>query len=234
MKEQFVFENSATRFIGFLGRLINFLEDVVDDAYCRTVYVPRMRLYDYIVPEEVVVEPVDCMYDPIDSINIFKEHWMIDRVVVGHGSIDYRELYNFIHIAYSHTLHYKMKEYSIKSRSMGGEYFLAVLFDGRAFIVEGEKDHVTLPSIPHCLSAHTHPSPTPYPSKRDIETIINMMVNRGLMHVIETTGYSLYVYRVKPLSEEDVITLRLIEGEKDYRRIIDLFKNIKSLRIVMQ
>jgi len=234
LREQVVFENNSTRYIAYLSRLVNLVEDIVDDAYCSSTYIGGLSLYDYSVPDRVYLEPIDCVYDPVESLEVFSSQWEIDNVFIGRGSIDYRELYRLVYNVYRSTLHYKMKEYSVKSSSLSREYYLAVLFNGKAFIVEGERDRVALPVIPHCVSAHTHPTNHPYPSKHDIESIINMMVNRGLLHAIETTSHTLYVYRVKPLCEEDIVKLRLIEGERDYRRVADLFKSIESLRIVLE
>lgn len=233
MKEQFFIENSNTRYIGFLSRFINFLEDVLDDAWCEDIFVDK-NIYDKrpIVPSIVVVEPYNCSYDPGESIKIFSRQWDIDvDVTIGKGYYSINEMYFLIPSIYVETLHYLMKSYASKTIVNKREYFLAVLFNGRGYLVEGDINRVKIPFIPHCISAHTHPSNMPIPSKHDMQMILHMMLNRGFLHVIETVGSSLYIYRVRPLSENDLIKLRSIESMNNYREVINIFKTIDSIRL---
>ncbi len=227
-------DNNGTRYLGFLARFINFLEDVVDDAWCEDVFVDR-SIYDRRpdLPNTIAIEPYRCSYDPLESIRVFSSQWDIDEesIVIGRGYYSLNELYYLVPNIYTETLHYLMKSYAGKTIASRREYFLAVLFNGRGFLVEGEIDHVRIPFIPHCISSHTHPSRIPIPSKRDIKMILYMMINRGFLHVIETIGSSLYIYRVKPLTEDDLVKLRSIEHLNDYREVISVFKSIDSIRI---
>ncbi len=234
LREQILIDNNNTRYIGFLSRFINFLEDVLDDAWCEDIFIDK-SIYSNrpIIPNTIEIEPYKCSYDPLESISVFSSQWDIDEIsiTIGKGYYSLNELYFLIPSIYIETLHYLMKSYSSKTITSKKEYFLAILFNGKGFLVEGEVDRVRIPFIPHCLSSHTHPSHMPIPSKRDIEMILYMMLNRGFLHVIETVGASLYIYRVKPLSENDLVKLRSIESLNNYRDVINVFKTIESVRI---
>jgi len=233
LKEQRIVENSNTKYIGFLSRFINFLEDVLDDAWCEDIFVDK-SIYDSrpIIPGTIEVEPYRCSYEPEESIRVFSGQWDIDiDITIGKGYYSLNELYFLIPSIYVETLHYLMKSYASKTIANKREYFLAILFNGKGFLVEGEVNRVRIPFVPHCLSSHTHPSHMPVPSKGDIEMILYMMLNRGFLHVIETVGASLYIYRVRPLSEDDLVKLRSIESLNNYRDVISVFKSIESVRL---
>ncbi len=228
-----ILENSSTKYIGFLSRFINFLEDVLDDAWCEDIFVDK-NIYDNrpIIPSTIEIDPYKCSYEPEESIKIFSSQWDIDvDIAIGKGYYSLNELYFLIPSIYVESLHYLMKNYASKTMINEREYFLAILFNGKGFLVEGEVDHVRIPFIRHCLSSHTHPSHLPIPSKRDIEAVLYMMLNRGFLHVIETVGTSLYIYRIKPLSEDDLIKLRSMESLNNYRDFMSVFKSIESVRI---
>ncbi len=229
-------DDHVTKYLGFLCRLTNFFEDVVDDAFCDTLFISSIDPYSQEIPNTIEVYPLNCKYDPMDSIKLFSEQWDLDNIVFTIGfsaSMPYTKLYDIVKTVYTHTLHYRMKEYSLKSIRDRREYFLALLFNGKAFVVEGGVDRVIIPHIRHCISAHTHPSTIPYPSKHDVETIIRLLIDRGLLHAIETIGNSLYIYRVGAISEDGLIALRRIEGLSDLNEIMKVVKSIDNLEIAI-
>lgn len=205
-----VFSNTESKYIGFLCRVVNLLEDVQEDAECSDIYVTLDELYRY----RVVIEPVDCKYSIRESIDIFSEQHRVDNISIsdtGHGYISFTNLYDFIIDKYRETLHSYIQQFISKTINTSHEYFLAVLFNGNCLILEGEKNRVTIPRIYNCLSAHTHPSNIPYPSPRDIDEIIEIFINRGIGHIIVAKLGSLVIYRTKPLTDaelEIVIDLR--------------------------
>lgn len=226
-KEQFVFENNSTRVIAFYSRLVNFIEDLIDDAYCRTVYVDGLEDNG----SNITIEPVECLYDFRESIELFSNEWSIDNVVLGKGSHDYRVLYSLIKDKYLETLHYVMKNYASKTCVKRKEYFLAVTFTGKAVILEGEPDRVRIPLFNQCFSAHTHPSVRAVPSKHDLVTIMNILLNRGIGHAIETPSETLVIYRTAPLTEEDILILRRIEKENNLENITEILRNIPRIKM---
>lgn len=226
-KEQFVFENSSTRVIAFYSRLVNFIEDLIDDAYCKTVYVSGLEDSD----GNITIEPVECLYDFHESIELFSNEWNIDNVVLGKGVHDYRILYSLVKDKYLETLHYIMKNYASKTYVSRKEYFLAVTFTGKAIVLEGEPEKVRIPLFNQCFSAHTHPSARAIPSKHDLVTIMNIMLNRGIGHAIETPSETLVIYRTAPLTEEDILVLRRIEREDSLENIIRMLRSIPRIEM---
>jgi len=220
-----VFRNEYTERLGFLCRAVNFLEDVYEDAECDDLLV-RVE-----GSEGIELEPVNCKYSVLESIEVFRNQHGLESVALGSGTVSYRALYDRVFETYLKGLHSLTLNLLVRSRTTGYEYYMGVLFDGRAFILEGEKDRVTLPSMPQCFSAHTHPGITPLPSTADLKTIAQMLLSRGVGHVISSFGGNLAVYRIQPLSEEDFEVLR--EAERlNPLNALKLLEKLKSIKVV--
>ncbi len=123
-----------------------------------------------------------------------------------------------------------MLELAGRTLSSGYEYYLGILFNGSAFILEGEKDHVTLPGIKHCFSAHTHPSQIPVPSSMDLKMITRLLIDRGIGHVVVASTSSLAIYRVKPLTLEDLEYLKTLNYTDPVKALQGL-SHTSSIRI---
>jgi len=222
-REQIIIENHDAKEIAFLSRLINMIEDVIDDAECRTVYINRGIVEGH--EDKVIIEPIECSYDPSESIEIFSKRWNIDNALIGKGDYDYKILYSLIPRKYMSSLHYLLRTYLAKSLSLGHEYYLAVLFDGKAVLLEGERYRIVIPYINHCLSAHTHPTSHSIPSVNDLRTILAVLINRGLLHSIEAVNSTLLIYRKAPLTINELMILRKIERTEDP---LEAFRLLKS------
>ena len=205
--------------IGLLCRLVNFAEDVVEDAECKDLLVSLDH------PEEIAIEPVECRYSIRESTEIYGEHHRLENIVLGSGDKSFRELYNYIVEAYRTTLHSRFLNTIAKLRGWKTEYYLGILFDGTMFIAEGRKDHISLPGIPQCFSAHTHPEPYPLPSSTDLKMITRLLLDRGIGHAVVAMGSTLVIYRVKPLTLSDYEVLQGI----DYRDPVNALREISRL-----
>ncbi|MEM0100296.1 MAG: hypothetical protein QXG50_04890 [Desulfurococcaceae archaeon] len=226
LKYQNLLDNEDTRMIGFLCRVVNFLEDVLEDAECREIYVEQHRLRG----KTVEFKAVECKYDVTESARLFSEVHDL-RVIEGEGNISLSQLYDYIVDYYSATLHRDLKQYAFKTLESGIEYYLGVLFNGEGFLIEGEVGKVIVPNMPQCLSAHTHPSHHPTPSLRDIKTINQLLVNRGIAHIVETVGRSLAIYRKGPISLDDYEALLNLEKKSDVLKILHETNMIKILKL---
>ncbi|ADI31800.1 hypothetical protein [Staphylothermus hellenicus] len=227
-KYQRIIENKNTRLIAFYSRLINFLEDILEDAECDNVYV---SLPKNSFSTTVFVEGSNCRYDLLDSINVFAGKYDL-QADIGRGNIGLASLYYKVIDEYKRSLHYMMKELAVKSLVNHIEFYLGILFNGKAFLVEGEEDRVVLPSIPQCFSSHTHPSRIPIPSRADLKTIIRLFLDRGLAHAIETVGSTLVIYRTGPLTIDDLDIVRDVEKSNNIIEALKLLSstdNIKTL-----
>lgn len=215
-----ILSNRDTKTIGFLCRVVNFLEDVHEDADCKEILVDRYKLSEMIV----AFKAIDCKYDVAESARIFSEIHDL-KVAKGEGDTSLSQLYDHIVDYYVATLHRELKQYAFKTLESGVEYYLGVLFNGEGFLVEGEKDKVIVPNIPQCLSAHTHPSFYPVPSSRDVKMINQLLVNRGIAHAVETVNKSLVIYRKKPISLKDYEVLLNLE------KINNVVKALREMNI---
>ncbi len=225
IKHQRIIEDESTRKIGFLSRLVNFLEDVYEDAECADLYYTITSIEE----ESVIVEGVDCNYPLSESIDVFMDKYDL-YAEEGIGRKHYTELYDEVVRVYKSTLHYTMKNYAARSLQKHVEYYLGILFSGKAFLVEGEGDKVIIPGgLNQCFAAHTHPSNLPIPSQADVRSITNLFLDRGIGHVIETVGPSLAIYRRAPLSIEDLEVLKTLDR---YRSIDELFRALGSLKSI--
>jgi len=221
-KYHVVFQNKYTERIGFLCRAINLLEDVLEDAECADLKVALSG-------EVLIVEPVKCTYDIRESVELFRDQHNVETVVIGAGEKSYRELYDEVIATYVAGLHSMMLELSGKTRERGVEYYMGVLFSGQGFIVEGERDRVRVPGIAQCVAAHTHPTPHPIPSANDLKSITNLMLSRGIGHIIVGYSASLAIYRVSPLTERDLEILNEIQSREPAKAL----KALSSCRSIM-
>lgn len=226
-KFQRAVENEATMRIGFYGRVINFLEDLLEDAECEEVYVDIVSVDE----EYIVVEGSNCSYPIEESIEVFQDKYDL-YAEPGSASTPLASLYREVVSTYRNTLHYDMKQFAARSMRTGLEYYLGILFNGKAFIIEGEENRVIMPGIrTQCFSAHTHPSNLPIPSRQDIHTIIELFINRGIGHVIETISTGLAIYRIRPIDIDDLEKLKIIETIKDPVRALRELSSVKSIVI---
>lgn len=225
-KYQAIIKNNHTEKIAFLARTINFLEDVLEDAECEEILIDSHELENY----TVIVDGIKCRYDLLESINVFSEKHNVPATI-GKGDTSLRTLYEEIIDYYRETLHYKMKEYATKTIATRHEYYLGILFNGKAFLIEGEEDKVLLPRIPQCLSAHTHPSNIPIPSKQDLKTVTQLFTDRGIGHIIETIGASLAIYRVAPITIDDLEIFKQLENTNDIIKALNNLTKKTPIRL---
>ncbi len=229
-KYQQIIDNKDTFIIGFLSRLVNFLEDIIDDSECEDVYV--WFNMDDPLSENIFVEGVNCLYDIEESINVFSPNYNL-VAVKGRGEYSLSELYNMVIDKYKSRLHYIMKDLAGKSFITRREYYLGILFNGKAFLIEGERDKVLLPgNIPQCFSAHTHPSQIPVPSRADLKTINRLFVDRGIGHAIETVGTSMVIYRVSPITLNDLEIIRDAERIHNPVKALSMLTSTQHIRVM--
>ncbi|MEM4532355.1 MAG: hypothetical protein QXU89_01705 [Desulfurococcaceae archaeon] len=224
-----VFRNNDSEHIAFLCRVINFIEDVYEDSECSDIKVSLNELNSF----KVVLTPFNCKYSIRDSIDIFSKLHNVERIEIDYDRIDsisYNYIYDYAINRYRETLHYQMLRYLTRTITNGYEYYLGVLFNGDCFILEGEKNRVTAPRIPQCISAHTHLSNYPYPSPRDIDEIIEIFIERGLGHVIVAKTKSMAIYRIKPLTDIDLESIKELKNS-DLKKLIEYLNKTNIAKI---
>lgn len=202
VKKHIISQTGFSKEIGLLCRLILFLEDVVEDSQCEDIYVENKGFDGF------VLKPFNCIYSVNDSMSLFRDRYNIDKISLGDANTSYKTLYDRVIEVYVENLHPKIKRLSKKTHHSGVEFFAGVTFDGKFFLLEGEKGLVKIPVFPHCLSIHTHPSLHPIPSREDFKSIAKLLIDRGIGHVITAGLSSIAIYRVKPLTVDDYEALR--------------------------
>jgi len=218
LKYQRIIENDDTFKMGFICRSILLIEDIMEDAYCENLRV-KMDLDEY----KLIVEPVNCRYDVRESIDVFSGQHDVLNVEIGYGEYYYNYLYEKLIDMYRLKLHQYLRSLVWKTVLTGVEYYMGLLFNGKAFIVEGEYGYVKIPRLNLCLAAHTHPSKYAIPSSVDLESMIELILDRGIGFIIVSFERSLAIYRVKPLSID----------EFKYVKSIDLEDPVKALREIV-
>ncbi|ADL18795.1 hypothetical protein ASAC_0388 [Acidilobus saccharovorans 345-15] len=103
----------------------------------------------------------------------------------------------------------------------GTEYIIVYTADGRAFVFEGERFRVSLPGLRQSPAVvHTHPAGHCGLSRKDLESGLDLMMDRGLiMGAVTSDRCAAIMYRLGLLEEDDVI------GVKEGR-----IENLRSLR----
>ncbi len=232
-REEILLDNVLTERMAFIARLINFLEDLADDAFCREIYVSEDVLLGGSAPSSITVDAVDCEYDVVESARAFSKEWSINsNVKKGRAEVQLSSLYKYIYELYMNYLHPLMKHYSIKTYAQGVEYCLALLFEGKGVIVEGGRNKVVLPYFKHFLSAHTHPGGRALPSEADLRTMFRLFIDRGFLYSIVAPGSSMIVYRAAPLTEESLdLMSKLVNSGVE--AALNYMKNFKELKTVL-
>lgn len=202
IKKHGVYRTGFSNEIGSLCRLIVFAEDVVEDAECEDLRVKHVN------SDSFILKPIDCNHDVNESILVFKKQYEPLEVILGEASLSYRALYDQVIAKYVESIHPYMKKLFRETFESGVEFLAGVTFDGRFFVLEGGKGSIKIPAIPHCLSIHTHPSLHPIPSIADLKSIMRLLVDRGVGHVIIAGLSSMAIYRVKPLIVEEYEDLK--------------------------
>jgi len=218
LKYQRIIDNDDTFKTGFICRSILLIEDIIEDAYCENLRV-KIDLDEY----KLIVEPVNCRYDIRESISVFSSQHDVSNIEIGLGEYDYSYLYEKLIDMYRLKLHQYVRSMIWKTISTGVEYYMGLLFNGKAFIVEGEVGYVKIPRLNLCLAVHTHPSRHAIPSSIDLESMVELILNRGIGFIIVSSVESLAIYRVKPLGID----------EFEYIKSIDLKDPVKALREIV-
>ncbi len=128
--------------------------------------------------------------------------------------------------------------------SLGNEYFIAVLGDGRLVVLEGWEEKITVPfpkDIEVIITGHTHPKAPCIPSKKDLESTVRLLSNQGIGSIIVSPYCTLCIYRRGPFVEEDYHELiklsRRLSKIENLAEALSILNNatsrLKYIRIIM-
>ncbi|MEM1623285.1 MAG: hypothetical protein QW543_04020 [Sulfolobales archaeon] len=112
----------------------------------------------------------------------------------------------------------ELKYYSYLTSRSRVEYSLLVMKSGDVYIAEGEVDRVSLPYVSDViLEAHTHPISCT-PSGRDVVTTMVRFMEGLYASAVVGPSCVFLVYRVRPLTEEDLVAIRRLPELLERRR----------------
>jgi len=194
--------------LAFYNHLINGLESIIAEYGCSDVGV---TLLDTELPSlEFVVCYSNCDEVPHEGfeLNNILEYGLAKEYTFRYcrEGLHLNDLYSkALDLYLSNVLSY-LHPYSIRTAIEGIEYMLLVLKNGRAVLIEGEKDKVIVPSIKLVASAHTHPKNC-IPSPHDLRSIINILLEGGLGASVVSPNCTLTIFRNGPFTEDDLIAI---------------------------
>jgi len=106
-----------------------------------------------------------------------------------------------------------LRELAYRTDMGMSEYLVAYLSWGEAVILEGERFNINVPLFEEVKVAyHTHPRSACALSKADVESLLSLMVNRGVGGGIATVNCALRIWRRGFLLEDDFIALKRHKG----------------------
>ncbi|MCX8185078.1 MAG: hypothetical protein RMI56_03340 [Sulfolobales archaeon] len=141
------------------------------------------------------------------ELDELRERGVEVRLIDGAGGRSGREL---LEIALSQALEAlsELRQYTYITLQRGIEYSLLVLRSGEVYVAEGGVGRISLPYVEGViLEAHTHPLDCA-PSERDLNTAVTRFMEGLYTAAVVSPLCSTVIYRVSPLSEEDLISLR--------------------------
>jgi hypothetical protein len=183
------------------------LDYITIDISFRTVYVPHTTGKN--------ADILSKLSQKYSSKNI--------RFSEGEGEVHYRDYYEILRDLSIEKLSPFIKQLLDRTRRHGVEHALLLLEDGKILLLEGEREHVTLPEIRCFIFIHTHPSPICFPSKQDIRQAATFFMNNGFLNAIASSQCLFILYRKWLLGEDDILVLKDLES-----RINSIYKKSRN------
>ncbi|MEM4537128.1 MAG: hypothetical protein QXP68_00060 [Thermosphaera sp.] len=216
------FKNYYTIKMSSVFKAILFLEDFKEEAECD-------RLYAEFIGSKLVVNPEKCNSEVFEALNHYSNQYEI-QVETGRVFGEIERFYWKIVELYAEGLRPVLRKELFKSPGSKIEYFLLVSPLGDGVLLEGEMGKVKIPWIESFFTAHTHPEETPTPSFTDLETIVKSLTLRSIGHSIEGYSRGMVIFRIKPLTVEQLFYLKNVK-RGDLLSFIERLNRVDSIRI---
>ncbi len=196
--------------LALYNHLINGLESVMAEYGCGSVSAVLPEIIEPHGFSEVIICYSGCSevpYEGFELDNITRYKLASDYVFKHcHEGWSLNELYSQALDLFLRNIPSFLRSYSIRTALEGIEYMLIVLQNGRAVLLEGEKNKVVIPSVKAVASAHTHPKNC-IPSPHDIRSLTNILLEGGLGASIVSPNCILTIFRKGPFTEDDYLAL---------------------------
>lgn len=206
--------SNITRALALSNNLINGIESLIEDCLCSNAYIGNdFSSVEDLLDGEIEVMLSECNYEPD---NLFELNELLRfnlvrgvHVSIGNSGTDFRKLYGLAAKLCSEKVIPYMRCVSMKTAATRIEYMYIILKNGRAELLEGDVDMVTIPHVDASLMLHTHGYGC-IPSLSDLKTASHVFLDGGLgVGVVSPTCYFL-IFRFGPFTEEDYIALKNI------------------------
>ncbi|MCD6428407.1 MAG: hypothetical protein J7L12_02180 [Desulfurococcales archaeon] len=196
--------------LALYNHLINGLESVIAEYECTDVSVVLPESYESQKLSELIVCYTGCSEAPYEGFELdnIVRYELADRYEFKqcYEGLRLSELYSQALDLYLRNVPSYLRSYSIRTALEGIEYMLVVLQNGRAVLLEGERNKIVIPSVKTVASAHTHPKNC-IPSPHDIRSLTNILLDGGLGASIISPNCILTIFRNGPFTEDDYLAL---------------------------
>ena len=251
MKEIRLIDDYVFKYLAFLSYVISITEFAIADGDCA---LNEAEICD--IPEEAdewlryskaKIKLENCKYK---DIYLPKETEELEEYELGSiklviEGMEYRcikllDLYRKVAQGFTLLARRYLESKLIQTHLSNTEFFLALLRDGRALILEGEERTIKVPKLRIWASAHTHPY-TCIPSAADMETAEDILCDQGIAETIISPLCTLVIFRSAPLTDDDILTLKeAIEflkyssNSSDMNIIYELKEILKSTNVKIE
>jgi len=196
--------------LALYNHLINGLESIIAEYECESISVVLPEVMQSKGFSNIVVCYGRCRETPYEGFEInnavrygLAEEYMFKHCYDGWSL---NKLYSQSLNLFLRNVPSFLRSYSIRTALEGIEYMLVVLQNGRAVLLEGEKNKVVIPSVKAVVSAHTHPRNC-IPSPHDIRSLTNILLEGGLGASIVSPNCVFTIFRKGPFTENDYLAL---------------------------
>ncbi len=232
--------------------LLDLAEYLLEAYEADTIYVRRfpLTLEEYKgTPSPEVIVPTDVMDEEelIIALNSIDREFLEPKISliskregIPFDAVNYLYLYDRV-IEIFHKLAYKILRPLISPLS--NEFLVAVLENAKTIILEGDRSNVRIPltrKFRTRFMAHTHPRGLCIPSRKDLESVIRLLMDGGFGEIIMSPTCSLAIYRKGMFIDEDyekmiVITRRISKAKnivEALRILNNAQKELQSIKII--
>lgn len=114
-----------------------------------------------------------------------------------------------------------MTPYAHVTSQSGVEYLLALMSDGKGYLIEGEENKIVVPVSRVLFSLHTHSSNCLL-SPHDVRSLSNTLMYRGIGGGVVARNCYLILVRSGPFTEEDLMKLIMFRDALRKMRVNEL------------
>jgi len=209
--------------LALLTHLVNILEGIRSDFECMDSYIceplnldevlgSSIRICTYKCNLELRNEDLRAYFDELvryELINDFRVKHLTYKPSINEV-ITRNDIYSKLSSLFDELFSY-LGSYVLRTSIEGIEYMVIVLRNGKAALLEGERNSISIPNVGVIASAHTHIKGC-LPSPHDVRSLMHMLFDGGIGLGIMSRECLLKIIRVGPFTEDDYYELALFRN----------------------